>query len=398
MKVVSQLVPPTVTQLLWCVSIVVLMTVSANAVNATQFEEDPFGNGPAGLIPPPPPLASPQPEAKQEESDEDEDEPIAAVVPPPAVKKINEKFVRFHMWDGSIVGGEVQLETIPIRTEFGLLQVPVSDIRKFYPGLNSFPALNSRIKRLVDGLGDKDFDVREKSHRELSGMGVQIRNEIDKFEDGGSAERKKRIAEIKKELDEEMDSLEDDEDANPMDLPLIRGDRIDTPDFSIVGKIEQEEFVLQSKFGELRVMLGDVRMADRSFQEIGGVIKKKFEVDGHTFIQRKPLSTRLRVNKGDRVSIKADGIVQWTNWSTSSSPDGLTNQGQYLGINSGTLIGRIGTTGKPFKIGSKHSFVAKQGGMLFLGISMQDSYINNSGYKWVGKYKTRVEVKPAGTK
>ena len=47
------------------------------------------------------------------------------------------------------------------------------------------------------------------------------------------------------------------------------------------------------------------------------------------------------------------------------------------------------------KIGSKGSFVAKKSGMLYLAIAMQDSYTKNSGYRWVGKYKARVEVKPA---
>ena len=33
-----------------------------------------------------------------------------------------EKYVRFHMWDGSIVGGEVQMDSISVRTEFGLFK------------------------------------------------------------------------------------------------------------------------------------------------------------------------------------------------------------------------------------------------------------------------------------
>lgn len=356
------------------------LTLQATQVQKLESADDPFGE------------QIEESAIEPETTEAQDDTPL----PPPPVKEISEKFVRFHMWDGSIVGGEVQMETISVETEFGVLQVPIRDIRKFYPGLNSFPELDTKIKNLVEKLGDKDFDVREKSHRELTGMGIQIRNELDKFEDGGSAERKKRISEIKKEFDEQLDSMDEDDDST--EQPLIRGDRIDTPNFSIVGKIQQEEFVLDSKFGELRVTLGDVQMADRSFQEVGGVVKKKFNVSGHTFFQKKPLSTKLRINKGDRISVKADGVIQWTNWSTSSSPEGLTNQGKYLGINGGTLICRVGTSGQPMKVGSKVSFVAKKSGVLYFAIAMQDSYINNSGYRWVGNYKAQVEVKPAGTK
>ena len=320
------------------------------------------------------------------------------IPPPPKQPEIAKKFIRFHMWDGSIVGGEVQVDTITVRTEFGPLEVPVEDIKDFYPGLNSFPELNSKIEKLVNDLGDKDFDIREKSNRELVSMGILIRNELDRFDDGGSAERKKRLAEIKKTISEESESIEEDLAADLLNQPLIRGDKINTPLFSIVGKIEQEEFVLTSKFGELKVQLSDVRMADRAFSKVAEVVKKKCDIDGHAFFQKTPYSTRIRLNKGDKVSISADGIVQWTNWSLSSTPDGLSGQGKYQNIQGGTLCARVGASGNVIKIGSKGSFVAKKSGVLYLAIAMQGNYVNNSGYKWVGKYRARVEVKPARKK
>ena len=148
------------------------------------------------------------------------------------------KFIRFHMWDGSIVGGDVTVDKIDIKTEFGTLQVPIEKISKFMPGLNSIPKLNDRITQLVDGLGDKNFDVREKSHRELAAMGVQIQHEIQRFDDGGSVERKKHLKEIKREIDEQLEQL-DDFDIGTREDPLLRGDKIVTEDFSIVGKILQ---------------------------------------------------------------------------------------------------------------------------------------------------------------
>jgi len=319
-----------------------------------------------------------------------------AIAPSPEKPKIAKKFVRFHMWDGSIVGGEVQLDSIPIRTEFGPLEVPIDEIKRFHPGLNSFPKLNSKIEKLVEELGDKNFDVREKASLALSAMGQQIHNELDRFKDGGSAERKKRLAKIRKTIDEELDSLAEDEFVDdPLNRPLIRGDKIETPLFSIVGKIELEEFVLTSKFGELTVKLSDVKMADRTFGNVVEVTKKKCNIDGHAFFQKNTYSTQIRLNKGDKVSITADGVIQWTNWSTSSTPEGLSNQGKYQNIQGGTLCARVGTSGAVIKIGSKGSFVAKKSGVLYLAIAMQDSYTKNSGYRWVGNYKARVEVKPA---
>jgi len=123
-------------------------------------------------------------------------------------------------------------------------------------------------------------------------------------------------------------------------------------------------------------------------------VTKKCEVDGHAFFQKNTHSTRIRLQKGDRVSITADGTVRWKNWSTSSTPDGLDNQGDYQDIQCGTLCARIGQTGDLIKIGTKHSLVAEKSGVLFLGIAMKDSYASNSGYRWIGTYTARVEVKP----
>ncbi len=307
---------------------------------------------------------------------------------------VDSKFVRFHMWDGSIVGGEVTVDRIEVETEFGNLQIPVDKILKFYPGLNSIPALNERITELVAGLGDKNFDIRESSHRELVAMGIQLREEIKRFDDGGSAERKKHLDEIRKQIDSMVDEM--DEFGEPTDeRPLIRGDEIVTENFSIVGKILQKEFQLGSKFGVLTVELGDIRLGDRAFKEPKVDIRKTVEVSGTAFYQKQPVSTKIRVNRGDKISIRASGTVQWTNWNTSSGPDGLSNQGQWQGMNSGCLAARVGNSPSYIKIGSNGEFTAKQKGVLYLGVAIRDNYANNNGYRWDGGYTAKIVVKPA---
>ena len=307
-------------------------------------------------------------------------------------EQVPDNYVRFHMWDGSIVAGEVRVDGISIKTEFGVLEVPIQRIQTLFPGLNSFPELNAKIEKLVERLGDKDFDIREKSHRELASMGMQIRNEIAKFEDGGSAERKKRLAAIKQEINEALDNF--DEEDSTADRSMIRGDSVKTPEFEIVGKILQENFKIKSKFGELSVNLSDIKMAERSFNETKETVKKNVTVGAEKFFQRQPVSTKIRVNKGDKISIKADGVVQWTNWSSTSTPEGLPNQGQFQGIQSGTLCARIGSSGKIMKVGSKGEWTAKQNGILYLGVAMQDSYLAQTSYRWTGDYKARVQVVP----
>ncbi len=327
-----------------------------------------------------------------DQTDENDETEVSDTASTKATETIGDQFVRFHMWDGLIVAGEIEGESITVKTEFGQLQIPIRQIKRFYPGLDSYPALKEKIEGLVAGLGDKDFDVREKSHRTLAGMGLMIRNQLSGFADEGTAEQKKRLAELKKEIDEMLDEV--DEDGEEIEKALIDGDTVVTPGFTIVGKIEQGEFMLQTKFGPLNVPLGDIKMADRSFNEVKEEIRKTVDVGAEAFFQRQPVATRIRVNKGDRISIKGDGTVQWTNWSTTSGPDGLANQGQYMGITSGTLCARIGTSGEPIKIGTKGNFVASKSGMLYLAIAIQDNYVNQQGYRWTGGYKAKIQVKP----
>lgn len=337
----------------------------------------------------------------QEEKTADTDKPETESGPITDTAKTNTptetigaQTVRLHMWDGSIVGGELQVNAIDMVTEFGTLQIPISKIVKFHPGLNSIPALNKKIDTLVEGLGDKDFDVRENSHKELVAMGLELRNEIHNFDDGGSAERKKHLAEIKKQIEEMTDDLDEFEVADN-DRPLIRGDVVVTDQFTIVGKIQQDQFQLASKFGTLSVKLGDIKMGDRAFNLAKSEVRKTIEIGAMAFFQTKPVSTRIRVNRGDKISIRATGIVKWTNWSTQSGPDGLENQGQWQGVNSGTLMARIGNGNDYIAIGTDEEFVAKQSGVLFLGIAIQDNYTRNNGYRWEGEYSAKVVVQPA---
>ena len=320
-------------------------------------------------------------------------EPETPVVDTSAGKpqKVDDRFVQLHLRDGSIIGGKLKRDQIHVKTEFGTLTVPIGRIIQVFPGYDNQPDLKANVESLVKALGDSKLDVREGAQKKLLAMGPEIREMLAKFEDGGDAERSKRLKEIELEFEEMiMDAEEDTQSKNRF---VIAGDTVVTKDFSIVGEIQEKSFDVTSKFGMLKVQLADIRMADRAISLEKPEVRKTVSVNATAFFQRKPVSTRIRVNKGDRIVIKADGIVQWTNWSTSSTPDGLTNRSQWNGINSGTLVARIGSdNSKCVKIGSEAEFVAKNSGTLYLGISMRDSYANNSSYNWTGNYKAKIVI------
>jgi hypothetical protein len=305
-------------------------------------------------------------------------------------EELGDRYIRFHMWDGSIMGGEVSIDHIDVETEFGTLQIPIGKILKFYPGLDSLPTLNERLETLVENLGDKDFETREQAHRELVAMGILIRNAIDGFDDGGSAERKKHLAEIKKQIVDRVDDFD-----TPGNTPaLIQSDTIVTKDFSIVGKIKPDRFAMGSKFGELNIKLTDIKLADRTFNGARQQIRKSVEIGAKAFFQTDPVSTKIRVNRGDKISIRATGTIEWASFRTSCGPEGRTDKGQWEGINSGKLTAKIGKSGKYVAVGANGDFVAKESGVLYLGIPIKDSYAQNSNYRWSGNYSAKIAIQP----
>jgi hypothetical protein len=331
-------------------------------------------------------------EIKQDEV-QDEEPTISTEALKSDEPKIDDRFLRFQMWDGTVVSGIVSIAAIDIETEFGSLQIPIERLVDFRPGLVSLPELQAKVDGLVEKLGDREFKTRESAHRELVAMGPMLANMLATLDDGGDAERKKHLVKIKEEI-EAMIEEEDGEASNNLEM-ISRGDRVQTPDFSIVGKLVQQEFEVKSKIGDLRIQLSDVVRADRGIVMKSQSLRKTLSVAGTTFFQKKPLSTKIRVSKGDRITITATGIVQWTNWSQTASPDGLPNQGNWNGISNGALAARIGSDGSVVGVGSDNTFKAERSGILYLGIAMPDNYVKNKGYRWTGKFKAKVKVEPA---
>ncbi len=332
-------------------------------------------------------------DVKEEPKDEEPLNIIDSAAQPAAPSMAHDE-IKLHMWDGSIVGGKVSVQSIKVMTEFGQMTIPIKQIVEFYPGLDSFPKKQARLEQLVRELGDGTYQVREDAHRALVKMGLPLRKEILKFTDGGSVERKKHLIEIRKELDELLEDAED-MDAPPQITELARYDKVVTPNMTVVGKIQEELFEITSKFGELKVRLEDVEHASRDVKIPKDEIRKKLTLDSDNFYQRKPKSAGIRVSKGDRIRIKAGGVMDWTNWNTSSTPHGLTNQGNWRSINSGTLIACIGKDqNNVLKVGAEKEWVAKRNGVLYFAIAVQDNYVKGNSYRWSGNYEVKVIVKP----
>ena len=368
------------------------VAASASAQEIEAIDEIPVlgRKPPAPRVGPSPvigPGASKPDDTKPTGKADDAAEPDARV----EVGPINPRLIKLNLQDGSTITGELTVDEITVATDFGPLTVPVSKLKSFKPGLSSYPELLGKITSLIDALGGDDFKSREQAHKDLAKWGVKVRGELERRAADDNEERKRHIAEILKELDEQ--AQDEDEDGTP-EQPWVRGDTITTSDFTIVGKISLDTFKVTSKYGPLNVALADIASAERAVGR-KSAFRRTVNVEGNNLVQRSFKNSGIRVERGDKISIRADGTINMSPWGSNmnSTPDGGANYGVYQQFHGGALLAKIGTSGKLFKVGSKHTFVAQQAGVLHFAVAMQDQY-SQEGYAFPGQYNVKVLVEP----
>ena len=307
---------------------------------------------------------------------------------PRSVIKVKPNEIRLHLNDGSVVTGELAISELLVTTEFGPLTVPVSRVKSVRPGLKSYPVLLEKLGQLVQQLGDEAYEKREQAQKELMGYGLSIKNYLSTVEDEGDSELKRRLETIQKGL-EELQDLEDDSDVDP---PWIFGDTVVTDDFTIVGKIQSDEFALASKYGDLKIQLADVKFGTRQWGT-RDAISRNLTMNAQNFVQRTPASTKIRVQRGDELSIKVDGTLYLGPWDETTTPDGLADYGTYMGkFPIGAVLVRVGK-GDWQLVGREQTLTAPRDGTVELSIAMMDNFINN-GYEFPGEYKVRLKFEP----
>jgi hypothetical protein len=294
-----------------------------------------------------------------------------------------------------VISGDLSVSEVEIDTTFGKLVVPIDKIRSFTPGLDSKPQQVAALEALIDKLADDDYKTREQAHKDLAAMGPKIQKELERFAGSENAEIKRHVGEVLKEFEAAIEEAGEDEEGL-VEQPWIRPDTIVTTDFTVLGKVSPQEFTIQSKYGPLNVQLADVKLAARE-SGVKESYRKSVTVEGTNIAQRSFKSTGVRVEAGDKITLRADGNVVMTPWGSNAAtgPDGAPNYGWYIPnqIPGGALVARIGEKGTVFKVGRQSTFVAKSSGVLQLAIGIQAEYANE-GYNYPGQYNVKLKIDP----
>jgi hypothetical protein len=219
-------------------------------------------------------------------------------------------------------------------------------------------------------------------------MGEPLRPELLKHRDDADKERRERVRTILDELDESGG----DSDAQPSSQWLIPHDLVETSEFTAIGKIVTPEFTVTTNYGPLKVKLSDVRRGERASQKSENV-EKALVVDGTNLVQRAMKETEIRVERGDKITITAEGTLNMTPWGNGavSSPEGASNFGWLVqgSIPGGMLVATIGNNTQYLKVGNQATIKATRSGVLRLGVAMQQDYVNQ---QFPGGYQIKIVV------
>jgi hypothetical protein len=326
-------------------------------------------------------------------ADEPTSPPVAPAAPRGTAQQGASRAIRLHLMEGSIVSGRLSTEAVTVETEFGKLEIPVANIVSFTPGLDSHPEERKRIGRLIQQLGSNAAAERDNAQRQLTEMGKSIQNELARYQQDEDTERRTRVLKILAELEE----ADDDDDGDPLTSRVwLAQDSLETTLFTVVGKISPQTFDVQTQFGPLKVAISDIRRGEREPDQKPEV-RKSISVTGEHLVQLNMQTSGLRLNRGDKVHITADGRLTMSPWgnNATSTPDGSEQFQWYLAnqIPGGALVARVGTGGKVLKVGSKNSFVAQRAGMLYFGIAMSPQFATQD-YNYPGQYNVKIRVNP----
>jgi hypothetical protein len=149
---------------------------------------------------------------------------------------------------GGRVVGVLGTRELKLQTEFGVLTVPVDQIQRLTPGLVSRPETERKVTSLLDDLGSKAFDVRERAQRELATFGSRIREILDSLRTDDDPERRLRARKLLAEIGRH-------DSAGP---PWRRRDVIITAEQRIVGRLQPAELKVETPHGTLQIPLSEV--------------------------------------------------------------------------------------------------------------------------------------------
>ena len=153
--------------------------------------------------------------------------------------------------DGSALRVRLLEEKIPLKTEFGTLQIPIGDIRRIDFATRVPPDVSERVMTVIGKLGDNEYQTREAATAELLSLGAAAYPALLMTAESDDPEVVRRsellLEQIRKTVNEEF-------------LEQRGEDKVSTEKSQIAGTIDLESLRIDTAlFGEQAVKLVHLR-------------------------------------------------------------------------------------------------------------------------------------------
>jgi len=289
--------------------------------------------------------------------------------------------IRMVLKDTTRIVGVVEVGKFVVETAYGVLEVPPNEIRRVVVGKKADKELVEKLAVLIKQLGSDDFAERQKAKKELKDLGAAAITDLKRALESDDAETRKTATELLAELEKQFSP----------DEVVPDDDIIETTRFTIVGDLKFETFTLKTRYGVLKMPKKDItRIEFLAGKESVRTVELLGEFAGTAMAD-----TGIELSVGAEVDITATGKIT-SQQGISFGPAGLSSnimpvswmRGPLRGEPFGVLLGRIGRSGRLFKIGARHKFKAKTSGHLFLSFNAKQQY-----GPYHGSFKVKIRVK-----
>lgn len=290
----------------------------------------------------------------------------------------------FFLRDGSRIAGLPGFDSLQVKTRYGTLTVPSTDLIRLRLAPRMGNENKEQIELEIQRLSGSDFDEREAAMDALRKLGEPVLPYLAKLIRADDEELRNRSSLLLGELK----SKTKENNKHGSEFPaLVDGfDEIVSSRFRIRGTIQAKDFSIKSRYGTLKIKTSDIMGVDFRF---GGITDSTVHITGRQVVPANWSNTNLFVARGVNLKIRASGNLFVSNYNLNSGPQGTTRYSgnSYKNFPLLSLVGKIGKNGAPFMIGASYKAKSSRAGKLYLGVV---PFRNN--YVATGTFRVRVSA------
>jgi len=256
--------------------------------------------------------------------------------------------IEVRLRDGSQMHGElIAPADFKLKTAYGVLTFPVTDLRQIRFGLRLAEKELRSIQEAIALLDSDDFGRRDEAQKILERLGAGAVTPLK------AAREASKSIEVRNRIDHVLKRLAKKDGGDQSD------DQVSAADLDVTGLLDLKEFRFKSPFGELTVKIEDVD----SVRWLAGGRFKVVNIEARKGLENW-IDTGVNVSPGEPVGVTASGSIHLFGYQVTPTGSNNWSVAQFM---VGSLIGRVGKDGEQFLVGD--------------------------GKKWTGAVRDRLYVK-----